>query len=215
MIPVVLKEVVEYLREQNITLPSDFQEGRVNSALAEDQIIDLLRKAEQWEIYSPSQETDNNRAWYDVKIDDLFCDIKVSNCNANDNTQAKKAIYYLLTGDENTGNVPDQDKIFFKMMRENENENNNRDYYYLIVNKMNTEDVFVVNLKGIVSCNPAPNNMPFQVNWGRNRELANRSWEEAREFLLSRWAESVKKLIELRLKGMPEYYPEFFKIDVN
>ena len=213
MIPAVLEEVVEYLREQNITLPIDFQEGRLNSALAEDQIIDILRQAEQWKIYSPNQETDNNRAWYDVKINDLFCDIKVSNCNANDNTQAKKAIYYLLTGDENTGNVPNQDKIFFKMMRENENMDKDRDYYYLIVNKMDTEDVFVVNLKGIVSCNSAPNNPPFQVNWGRNRELADRSWEEAKKFLLSMWAESVKELIALRSRGMPKYYPEFFEGD--
>ena len=168
MIPPVLQDVVEYLISQNIVLPTGGGDGRTDSSIAEDMIVELLRQSGRWRIYSPKQEIGHNRAWYDVSINDLFCDIKISKCTANDNAQAKKAIYYLLTGDRETERVPEQHSDFFRTMRENEDPDEDRDYYYLVINKTDTSDIFIVNLKGIAVCNSAPNNMPFQVNWGQN-----------------------------------------------
>ena len=173
-------------------------------------IVELLKQSGRWRIYSPKQEIGHNRAWYDVSINDLFCNIKVSKCTANDNAQAKKAIYYLLTGDREAERVPEQHSDFFRMMRENEDPDEDRDYYYLVINKTDTSDIFVANLKGIAVCNSTPNNMPFQVNWRQNRKLVERTWEEARQFLLGVWAELIKKLVKLRIDGMQQHYPEFF-----
>ncbi|MCY4048701.1 MAG: hypothetical protein OXF24_03850 [Hyphomicrobiales bacterium] len=210
MVPATLQEVVTYLKSQILVLPSGSGDARTDSTFAEGYIIQKIREAGKWDVYSPHKDRKNNRAWYDVKIDGLYCDIKVSMCKGNDNTQAKKAIYYLLTGDEETEKIPDRGDEFFRLMYKNESPNETRDYYYLIVNKTNTRDVFVVNLKGIAKCSVAPANMPFQVNWGKNRELVERTWEEAKNYLLGAWAESVKRLIKLKAKGMPEYYPQFF-----
>lgn len=209
MIPTELTKAVAYLGEQNLQLPESHDE-RAASAEAEGLIVNTLRDANMWEIYSPNEETRHSRAWYDVRIDGYFCNIKVSNCNKYDNANAKKAIYYLLTGDKNAGNVPDEEKEFFRLMKDRENEDENRDYYYLIMNKQDTSDVFVVTLKTLAVCFPALRNPPLQVNWGKCREPAERNWEEARTFLLEKWAEAIRRLLDATIPGMPKYYPEFF-----
>lgn len=210
MIPSTLQEVVDYLKSQIIVLPSGSGDGRTDSTFAETHIVKMLKEANKWNIYSPNKETNNNRAWYDVKIDGLYIDIKVSRCAGNDNTQAKKAIYYLLTGNENVESIPERGDAFFQMMKENENPDEIRDYYYLVINKNDTNDIFAISLKGITDCSIAPNNPPFQVNWNKNRIPTERNWEEAKAYLLGTWAKSLKQLIKLRMGGMPEYYPEFF-----
>lgn len=213
MIPEELKNVGEYLSAQNIQLPAHGTDSRQDSAAAESHIVHILQNSRRdmdiREIYSPNVGQRTNRAWYDVKVDDHFCDIKVSALRTNDNTNAKKAIYYFLT-EEEPEKVPDQEKLFFKMMVENENPSESRDYYYIVINKNNTRDIFVISLKGIAALSPAPNNPPFQCHWGRCRDSVNRSWRGARDFLLTTWATSIRKKMENAKLGMPFYYPEFF-----
>ena len=83
-----------------------------------------------------------------MRIDDLYIDVKISECKSNDNTQAKTAIYWFLTGMDPTG-VPPQRSIFFRTMKENEKRDPKRDFYFLVVNKLDTSDVFIVSLKGL------------------------------------------------------------------
>lgn len=144
-------------------------------------------------------------------VDDRFyVDIKVSECRSSDNTNAKKAIYYLLTG-KPPDEVPDQESIFFAKMKENERADETRDFYFLVVNKLNTGDVFVVSLKGLSHVVPSTNNQPFQSNWGRCHDNTDRDWNEAKSFLLTKWAESQQKVLDKYAKGMVRYYPQFFE----
>ena len=85
-----------------------------------------------------------------------------------------------------------------------------RDFYYLIINKQNPSDSFVVSLKGIKNVRSNPRNQPFQCKWNSSRSFENRNWEEAKQYLLKNWAESIKKEIELAEQGMPIHYPEYF-----
>lgn len=207
MIPQTLQEVISYLQSQILVLPAGSGDGRTDSTFAENYIISKIKEADKWKVEAPNKKSNNNRAWYDVKIDGFFIDIKVSECKTADNTQAKKAIYYLLTGDENTGNIPDRGDEFFRLMYKNESPNEIRDYYYLVVNKTDTSDVFMVSLKGLAKCNVNPSNMPFQVNWVKNRIPVERTWEEAKNYLLGVWAESIKRLIRLRAGGDARILP--------
>ena len=47
-----------------------------------------------------------------MEINDYFCDIKISDLKRSDNTGAKQAIYYFLTGI--TTPAPAQQKAFLK-----------------------------------------------------------------------------------------------------
>jgi hypothetical protein len=50
--------------------------------------------------------------------------------------------------------------------------NNNpiRDYFFIVVNKTDPSDVILNSVKGLSVLTPNVNNLPFQVNWSRNRE---------------------------------------------
>lgn len=215
MIPHELCEAVKLLSEKKIALPTHGTDSRQDSATAESHIVHILQnetlmiKDQQLNIYSPNVGKRTNRQWYDVKIGDYFCDIKVSALSTNDNTNAKNAMYYFLTGKE-PENVSQQEGAFFKKMRENECPCDERDYYYIVVNKNHTDDVFAVSLRGITKVSPAPNNLPFQCRWDLCRESKPRTWEQAKEYLLGQWAVSIQRKIDNAKKGMPEYYPEFF-----
>ena len=210
MIPSVLLEVESYLQNNEVKLPSGGEDLRADSSRAEKQVVQFLQNAGSWdEVYSPAVDSGNNRSWYDARIEGYFVDIKISQCKASDNTNAKKAIYYFLTGVK-ADHVPHNTDQFFKSMKKKERPDEKRDYYYLIVNKNKPTDVLFVSLKGLAHCMPAPNNLPFQSNWGKCRKQKERTWAEAKDFLLSAWADSIKELIKKQQNGMPKTYPEFF-----
>lgn len=212
IIPATMIEVVNYLKEQNLVLTKTATDHRVDSATSESQVVSQIQNANTWTVYSPNLSGMTNRAWYDVKIDGYYCDIKISTTKSADNTNAKMHVYYLLTGQDPAENrVPPQDKKIFKLMKENENIDEERDFYYLVVNKDDLDDIFVVSLKSIAKLNPAANNMPFQAKWDDCRVPVHRTWSEARHFLLGKWAESIKRKLNTLSEGMPIAYPEFFK----
>ena len=209
MIPAALREAAAYLARQPISLAGDAVDGRIASAQGEAAVINALRAAGRWQVEAPSAERMDNRAWYDLQIDGHYCDIKISALRTQDNTNAKKAIYYFLTGLDPDG-IPPHNNVFFRSMADQERADEDRDYYYLVLNKEEPGDVFITSLRGLAQCHPAPNNLPFQVSWDECRATQLRSWEEARAFLLRNWADSVKRLLELHQAGIMQAYPEFF-----
>lgn len=215
MIPNELKQVAKYLSAQQIKLPFG-RDGRLDSAIGEDHVAKALldtTTSKGWKITCPNIGKKNNREWYDVKINEHYCNIKISECTGKaDNANAKKAIYYFLTG--RPGNaVNSAESVFFKNMKDAENPNEKRDYFYLVVNKTDTKDVFFVSLKGLNSDSVKinPRNPPFQVDWKNNKTPVERDWEQAKEFLLETYAECLYKSVTLTRNGMPKSYPEFFE----
>ncbi|MDE0094690.1 MAG: hypothetical protein OXO49_09355 [Gammaproteobacteria bacterium] len=210
MIPTVLKSVEEYLRDIEIHLIRGSHDARADSASAEEYVVSLIQNANRWKVFSPNLGRADNRGWYDVRIRNYYINIKISTCTTTDNTNAKKAIFWLLTGIK-PDDVPTGNKQFFKLMRENESEDQRRDYFYLVINKTDPSDVFFVSLKGLAHCQLSPNNLPFQSNWDKCRKPVKRDWHEAKSFLLGKWAQSIQRAIELQQNGMPNVYPEYFQ----
>lgn len=46
-----------------------------------------------------------------------------------------------------------------------------KDYYFIVINKENTNDIIVNSCKGIATITPNINNLPFQVCWNKNRKF--------------------------------------------
>ena len=220
MIPRIFKEITQHLKDEGITLVSGGADGRLDSAASESKIISALQNKpnSNWQVITPN--TKNNRSWYDFTCtntktgDKYYCDIKISDFThkSSDNMNAKKPIYWLLTG-KNPEKVPDQNAPFFKSMKDNENLEEDRDFYYLVINKNKTKDIFVVSLKninpdGVISNH---NNPPIQANWNKCRKEVKRDMQEAKDFLLDRWAHSITRHLEILKGAMPKYYPEYFK----
>ena len=115
MIPTILQEVADYLSENDFDLVSSGQDARQDSSASETKIIQILQNSknnQRWRVISPNIERRDNRAWYDAKIGDYYVDIKISECTSNDNTNAKMAIYYFITGRE-PGSTQVRESIFF------------------------------------------------------------------------------------------------------
>ena len=208
LIPSELAAATKYLGQQTMTLPSGGGDSRGDSSAGESTVIQVLQNAQQWNIVGRNVGTSTNRAPYDMEFEGLLVDVKISSLTGADNTNAKSAIFYLLTGDTNH---PTHTKRFWETLRDRETPDEQRDFYYLIVNKSDTSDVFAVSLKHIAEVIPNPSNQPFQANWGNCRQPAERTWQEAKQYLLRMWAKSIQREAELRNQGMPTYYPEIFK----
>lgn len=117
--------------------------------------------------------------------------IKVSTTNTTDNLNCKLGIYYALTGKIQPFNNGVSWEIYFKTLSENLGENN-KDYYFLIVNKDNHSDVFATSLKKLKTIIPNGNNLPFQAKWDDNRQLIDRDFTSAKQFLLATFEASLK-----------------------
>ena len=97
---------------------------------------------------------------------------------------------YALTG---LSDLPNKWGPFNEIL--SQNIRSGYDYYFLIMNKNDSTDVFWTSLKRIKRLQPNGSNLPFQCNWALNREWADRTEEEAIEYILSVYLESWNKKI--------------------
>ena len=188
VLPSKLIEMVEFLKFSNLQLSQKSRDGRINSAFNEDEIFDLLEK--NFDTIRPKA-----RDWVDFSFVDneIFypVNIKVSTTKTADNLNCKLGIYYALTGKiPPFGNGVSWEN-YFKLLSENI-KSNDRDYYFLIINKENYQDIFVTSLKGLQVIVANGNNLPFQAKWDDNRIHEKRSYKASKEFLLSTFKESLK-----------------------
>ena len=59
--------------------------------------------------------------------------------------------------------------LFNKLKTKQYNTNNKKDYYFIVLNKTNADDIIVNSVKGLTLLKPNINNLPFQVCWDKNR----------------------------------------------
>lgn len=208
MIPKALSEVVEVIKTSNLKLPIGLGGAWQDSLASERKIVEFLLNQGKWEIRVPSIESGNTRHWYDLSIDGHLCDIKVTDLSGGpSNTNAKKAIYYFLTGDMN---VPWKTQQYFQKLSSKLQPDEKRDFYYLVVKKPKADDAFVVSLKGITNIKPSHSNQPFQCDFSLYDKPEERTWSDAKDFLLGAWAESVSDAIDSLYNGLPAHFPEYF-----
>ena len=181
--------IKEYIEEREFTVPEPIKgaDGRRASADNEERLTDLIQ--EKFVIEAPDA---NTRSWYDFRYKDFYVNIKITDPNkpTADNLNSKEGIYLALTGEVYEGK--NDWNSFFKKLSENIKETS-QDYYFLVIFKGNTTDVLLTSLKRLECLTPNGNNLPFQANWNSNRRIVNRTFEDAKNFILSALYESVKK----------------------
>lgn len=188
-IPVVITEICDYLSKREVHLSSNFQDGRINASINENEILNALEF--KFDFVRPRA-----RAWYDFAVEEnkefYPVNIKVTDTTHADNLNCKLGIYYALTGlkpsfPNETGWLK-----FFERLKEDFGTNENKDYYFLIINKKDPTDVYCTTLKGLQTLQPNGSNLPFQCKWDDNRSIKNRSFTEAADFILKTFGNSIK-----------------------
>ena len=173
--PIIMYKIKRYLENQNIKFSTTNEDGRINSCIDEEIVINLLIKAFKKRIKKPKI-----RMWYDILVYDyrygwLPINIKTTTMRTNDNTGNLAMCVYSYTDE-----ILDLHKSYYngkmsvilynKLIKKEYNFNNKKDYYFIVLNKLQPNDIVINSLKGLTYLTPNINNLPFQICWNKNRE---------------------------------------------
>lgn len=184
-----LNDIVDFLKENPVILKNENDDGRINSAINEQEILNCIF-AKFHKVSIPKM-----RAWYDFAIYDkseTFVNIKISDLDNSsaDNCSSKLGMGYALCGKKN---MPIRWDNFHKMLADELKIG--YDYYFLVINSNDSRDCFWTSLKRIKTLVSNGNNLPFQCDWSKNREFSDRTEVEAMRYILSVYIESWDKKI--------------------
>lgn len=123
----------------------------------------------------------NPRMWYDILAFDytyswLPVNIKITTTTTSDNTGNWTMCVYAYTNEfidihrNRTYQNGEMSIVLFNKIKNKEyNKLNKRDYYFIVLNKKNSNDIIINSLKGLTTLTPNINNLPFQICWNKNR----------------------------------------------
>jgi len=178
-LPLILYIIRRYLISKEFEFSKHNDDGRINSCMDEDEIIKLLIENFSNKIKKPKM-----RMWYDILIFDYIygwipCNIKTTSTLTHDNTGNLAMCVYAYTNEyldihkNNSYENGKMSNILYNKLKNKEynknNKNNKKDYYFIILNKTNTDDIIINSIKGLTILTPNINNLPFQVCWNKNR----------------------------------------------
>ena len=205
-IPQNIIDICEYLSTSKWSLSHLTNDGRINAALNENEVIKQISQVFKIEV-------PRSRAWYDFAIEteggEFYpVNIKITDTTHTDNLNCKLGIYYALTGlkpsfQNEIGWLP-----YFAKLKENFGKDKSRDYYFFIVNKRNLSDIFCVTLKGLQQIQANGNNLPFQSCWDRNRVIQPRTFEQAAQLILGKLGDSIRLRSEIYF-NFKKFFPEY------
>jgi hypothetical protein len=188
-LPQELIDIRNFLSNYDFTLSHTSSDWRIESAINEWEITNILSK--NFNILLP-----RDRERYDFAIQSWNrfypVNIKVSDTTHNDNLNCKLWIYYALTWKlPNFPNETSRENFLTKLKQDLQD--NDADYYFLVVNKKNLSDIILTSLKWLESLVPNWNNLPFQCQWNNNRRFIVRDFSEIKSFILTTFWDSIQK----------------------
>ncbi len=175
-LPLIMYKIQSCLKLQVFQFSTHSDDGRINSCLDEDAVIKLLIDKFGDKIIKP-----NKRMWYDILVYDYLygwipVNIKTTTTMTSDNTGNLAMCVYAYTDailDIHRNKTYENGKmsaiLFEKLKNKKYNTRNKKDYYFIVLNKINKEDIIVNSVKGLNILTPNINNLPFQICWNKNR----------------------------------------------
>jgi len=212
-LPMILHVFKNYLSKSLIQFNSTTDDGRINSCIDEDTIIDLLCDKFESRIIKPKI-----RMWYDILANDYYygwipINIKSTTTKTCDNTGNFAMCVHTYTDKEiiDVKNLKpcrngEMSKILVKKIAEKTRKNREynkrpkKDYYFLVANKNDPKDIIINSLKGLEILQPNINNLPFQVCWDKNRN-----------FKYDKINKKIDLFIKCIQKPKPSYTENFLK----
>ena len=206
MIPKILKDIENYLKEYQIEIHENVEgEGRGGSLNDEGTVKKALRedtKLKQHILDVPP------RGFGDMVVLDYDMETKYvvnikTSIGSTDNCFSKIGVVYALTDLEAEDLPKSMNWLKFdELIENNKSDIPEKDYWFLCVDKKDSSNVMVRGAKQITNwtVNINPSNI-LQVNWKKEKESGptNRTWEEAYEVLVG----GVKKSLNGFISNIP------------
>lgn len=173
-LPQILYYIQNHLQLCMYNCSTQTDDGRINSCIDEEKIIDLLI-----EKFSVNIKRTKIRMWYDILVFDTYygwlpVNIKTTTTLTSDNTGNLAMCVYAYTDEqlilEKMYENGKMSEILFKKIKEKQyNRKNKKDYYFIIMNKNDRQDVIINSVKGLSFLTSNINNLPFQICWKKNK----------------------------------------------
>ena len=196
----IMAQICSYLKQTSFNLSSDNTDGRIDSIKNEYEVLQRIEKSPNFNIKIPS-----SRSWADFFIDGIPVNIKITTTKTADNAGSKEGIYYTLTGLAYQGS--NDWEHYLHLLKDNIKKTD-KDYYFLVINKTDLNDIFFNSLRYINTLVPNGNNLPFQIKWADNRDLIRRDFNNSKWLLLN----TLGKSLQLRSKAydsFKQYFNEY------
>ncbi len=213
VIPLTYERVIELIRDEckKISLKYDTGggDGRITSAIKEKEYLDLLTTGLQAADSKIQIERPKDRAWYDIRIQGIPINLKLST-GGTDNAFNKTAVIFTLTGKELTKKNINFNKWYKELCATDRKttRNKNTEYHYLVVDK-ETHKVLLKSILDIHTYKTNPCNI-LQINW--DNEFKN--IEYSCENFIERSMELLKT-IQSSLRQQIESMKEFCEADLQ
>lgn len=177
-LPLIMYKMQNYLKSKAFSFSTQNEDGRINSCIDENEVIKLLIEKFGEKIKKP-----RIRMWYDILVFDYMVgwvpiNIKTTTTKTSDNTGNLAMCVYAYTNEmldihrvKSYENGKMSVVLFDKLKNKGYNKNSKKDYYFVVLNKTNASDIIVNSVKGLSVLTSNINNLPFQVNWDKNREF--------------------------------------------
>jgi hypothetical protein len=206
-LPLILYKIQKYLQNCNFEFTNQTNDGRINSCIDEEKIIVLLLEKFNNRIKKP-----NIRMWYDILVFDNICgwlpvNIKTTTTKSSDNTGNLAMCVYAYTDEKldvhknNTYENGKMSELLIKKIKEKKyNKIYKKDYYFIVLNKNNSNDIIVNSVLGLQKITPNNNNLPFQIMWNKNRN-----------FIYNKINYKIKMFIECLQQPKPSWKETFME----
>uniref|UniRef100_A0A6C0HSM1 Uncharacterized protein n=1 Tax=viral metagenome TaxID=1070528 RepID=A0A6C0HSM1_9ZZZZ len=201
---------------KSIDMKKKSSDGRIDSAMKEEPFLKELEKTllsshPLWKInISPP------RGCYDIKINSIHINLKITECKANDNAMNKPSMYFSITGQTDypySSSWNDFLDMIIKAKSENKikrTRDKSTEYHYLVKNKV-TGDVLLKPIFDIHTYMSNPSNN-LQINWKNEFNHRDYCIDE------SQYIEKVKSLmscIQTSVREMILRTKEFADADIS
>ncbi len=198
-----LKDVCAFLKKEDFHLNDSNSDGRINSSLDEDTVLDILT-----EKYSDYIEKMPPRSWCDFKHipTNEPINFKSTSKLSSDNACNYLSLVHALTDikfddSRKPNSTKDKKELLtwlssYRYWKKDDSYDNGRDYWFLVVNKNNTSDVCYNSVKSLEKITPNPSNPPFQINWGCNNNRKKRTFCESVDFIFETVSLTIQKQYE-------------------
>jgi hypothetical protein len=212
-LPVSILYIKTYMDNIKIKCCKLSSDGRVNSNIDETEINKQLKMKFGYRIIIPKQ---NKRFWYDFLIKDYkrgWLPVNIKSIDINKNSACNIGGFSLLCWSlcdydmklDHTYSNRETSKIFLNCVKNKKYQKTMRDYYFLVIDK-NTQETIVNSVRGLTLLTPNLNNLPFQVNWKKNKCFQYKTIENT--------VKQIKYIIQKPKPNWAEMFlTEFRKID--
>jgi hypothetical protein len=171
--------------KEQLELSRCSNDGRISSCIDENIITEKLKNSIE---FKDKLKIPKERWWYDILVKDNYygwlpVNIKTTTTKTADNTgnlamcvQAYTDEEVLLHPNKNprsklskpsTNNGSMSKILLNKLQNKNLNYKAKKDYYFIVMNKINGS-VIINSVKGLIELTPNLHNIPFQIKWNKN-----------------------------------------------